>query len=478
MFKVDYLFYDAIVVTMADKTGCGIINNGAVAVKGKYIVEVGSSEHLKKRYQAKYEIDCKSKVVMPGLIDAHMHSEVSIYRGLAQDSQNWMSDCVFPLRACLDDNSSEVGSMLMIGEAIKAGTTTLVDQNIRMNLLAENHFQAGNRAVICQTVNALTDKVAMQSKDELYQFDFDRENELFEESKKLLERWNHVETSRILCGLNPQGPDRVSIAMMDKINRQSKNTNSIIFMHLACGERENNQMQKRYQKRTIPFLNELGIIHNKLIGIHLSIATLEELRIFANAGAGMVLCSGSEAIVDGNIPPAYEFNQMSPRLAIGSDQTSGGNNSNMFFEMKVGALLNKCKFNDPEIFQAWKMLRLATIDGARTLGLEKEIGSLEEGKKADLIVIDMTRLNMIPIIYEPLRNIIPNLVYAANGSEVEMSMVDGKIIMNNRKLTNIDEEKLVHLAQIESQKLMERVGKTALEERETVATRLKKENKL
>ena len=474
---VDYLIHDAIVLTLADSKGCGLIPNGALAIRSDKIIAVGESNILKKKFTAHRYIDCTNKVVMPGIIDAHMHTEVSIYRGLAQDSKNWMSDCVFPLRTCLDDASAKVGSLMMIGEAIKAGTTTFVDQNERMRLIAENHHQAGVRAVISQTVNALPKRIALLPSDELYPLESDIEEHFYLESEKLIHTWHEKDHGRITCGINPHGPDRLSINMLRRLNHISEKLNLPIFMHLACGERETKQMKMRYQKRSIPFLKELNMLHSRLIGIHLSVATAEELRTFAASGAGMILCSGSEAIVDGNIPPAVEFNRMSPRLAIGSDQTSGGNNSNMFYEMKVGALLNKCKFRDPEIFQAWKMLRLATIDGARTLGMDHLIGSLEPGKKADLIVIDMNLLHMAPVIYTPLRNIIPNLVYATNGSEVCLSMVNGNIIMEDRKLINLDEDEIIYNATEESKRLMCRASKNFLG-KETTTTRLMRDNKL
>jgi len=219
-----------------------------------------------------------------------------------------------------------------------------------------------------------------------------------------------------------------------------------MHLHLACGNREVRQMQMRYGKRSIPFLDEMGLINERLMAIHLSVATEEELQLLAKKGAAMVLCSGSEAIVDGNIPPAAEFSHYSSRLAIGSDQTSGGNTSNLFYEMKVGAVLNKCKAKNAAVFPAWRMLRLATIDGARAIGMEREIGSLERGKKADIIMLNMEEMHLIPLVWEPVSNLIPNLVYAANGSEVELSMIDGKIVMENRRILTVDESEVIRNA--------------------------------
>lgn len=194
-------------------------------------------------------------------------------------------------------------------------------------------------------------------------------------------------------------------------------------------------------------------------------------------GAAMVLCSGSEAIVDGNIPPAAEFSHYSSRLAIGSDQTSGGNTSNLFYEMKVGAVLNKCKAKNAAVFPAWRMLRLATIDGARAIGMEREIGSLERGKKADIIMLNMEEMHLIPLVWEPVSNLIPNLVYAANGSEVELSMIDGKIVMENRRILTVDESEVIRNASEQGRKLLERAGGKLLEKNPEICKQ-KKENKL
>jgi len=474
---VDYLFRHAVVVTMADAGGCGLIEDGAVAVKADRIVAVGETKQLEKLYPAHREIDASGKLLMPGLVDAHMHTRASLWKGLAQDSQNWLADCSIPYREALDGPSGRAGSMVMIAEALKAGTTTFVDQNEDMCLLAENHLQAGTRALLAQQVHGLPPGTALIAKGELYPLDPAVEERLFAQSRKLVETCHMQAGGRLTCAMSPLGPDRVSKEMLLEVGEYARKNELAIHMHLACGERETDQMERRYHKRSIPLLDELGLLNERLVGIHLSVATDAELRRFAQSGAAMVLCSGSEAIVDGNIPPAYEFNSYSPKLAIGSDQTSGGNTSNLFYEMKVGALLNKCKFHDPEIWPAWKMLRLATIDGARAIGMGHEIGSLEVGKKADLILLDLQVPHMAPQLFAPLRNLIPNLVYAANGSEVVLSMIDGKLVMEDRKLLTLDERKVVEQANIEGEKLLQR-AKKALFSHETAMNRLMRQNKL
>lgn len=474
---VDIIFFHAIVVTMADPIGCGLISDGAVAVKKDRIVAVGETKEVLKQYSAHRYIKCLHKLLLPGLIDAHVHSGVSVYKGYAQDTENWMNDCVFVLKGALDLSARKAGSLLMIAEGIKAGTTTMVDCNEEMLFFAENHVKAGIRAQLSHTVHGLPLGTAEIEPDQLYPLDQKTEEESLENAKILIRQYHKSNEGRITCGLSPLGLDRVSKEGMQDIGEISKKNQLRIYLHLACGMRETRQMEMRYGKRSIPFLNEIGLINNYLCAIHLSVAEREELKLLIRKGASMVLCSGSEAIVDGNIPPAVEFEKYGGKIAIGTDQTSGGNTSNLFYEMKIGALLNKCKFRNPEIFQAWKMLRMATIDGAKVIGMDADIGSLEPGKKADIIMLDLEQPHLTPMLCQPISNIVPNLVYAANGSEVELSMVDGKILMENRKLLTINEKDVIRNGSMESIKLLEKAGKQLVNKNKVIKALLE-ENKL
>ena len=250
---------------------------------------------------------------------------------------------------------------------------------------------------------------------------------------------------------------RCSKELLLEIQEAAFRLDTGIHMHVSQGDREINQMMKRYGKRSIPFLDEIGYLNHRLMAVHLTEATKEETQLLASKGAGMILCSGSIAIIDGIIPPAAEFLEVSDRLALGSDQAPGNNCNNMFNEMKFTAILNKCKFKDPSVFPAGKVLRMATIEAAKAIGLGNEIGSIDVGKKADLLMIDMTQPCLSPIILHPVRNVVPNLVYSAKGSEVELVMVDGNILIENFQVLTVDEKQVVR----DAQAAVERVCKAA-----------------
>ena len=180
--------------------------------------------------------------------------------------------------------------------------------------------------------------------------------------------------------------------------------------------------------------------------------------MIAFSGARLALCSGSIGIIDGIVPPAYVFRESGGLVALGSDQASGNNCNNIFNEMKLTALFNKIKFRDPTVLNAWDVLRMATVEGAQAIGLGDEVGSLEAGKKADLILVDLTEPNLMPMLEAPVRTIVPNLVYAGTGREVRMVVVDGRVLVRNGQVLTMDAEAIVHEAQNQAVLVAERVA--------------------
>jgi 5-methylthioadenosine/S-adenosylhomocysteine deaminase len=173
----------------------------------------------------------------------------------------------------------------------------------------------------------------------------------------------------------------------------------------------------------------------------------------------MVLCSGSIGLIDGIVPPAHTFRDSGGLVALGSDQAAGNNCNNIFNEMKLTALFNKIKFRDPLVMPAWEVLRMATIEGAQAIGLGDQIGSLEPGKQADLILVDLGVPNLTPALEDPVRTIVPNLVYAGTGHEVRSVMVAGRFLMRNRQVQTFDENQILAEAQHQAELVSQRVSR-------------------
>ena len=245
----------------------------------------------------------------------------------------------------------------------------------------------------------------------------------------------------------PQGADMLTRDQLMQVKRLAAAEGLMIHMHVAQGDREIDQMLKRYGKRTPAFLEQIGYLDDQLLAVHLTEADDDETALIAQSGARMVLCSGSIGIIDGIVPPAVRFRTAGGLVALGSDQAAGNNCNNLFNEMKLTALFNKIKFRDPTVLPAWEVLRMATIEGAQAIGLGDEIGSLAPGKQADLILVDLTAPNLMPVLTDPIRNIVPNLVYAGTGHEVKLVMVAGNTLVRDGKATTIDEAAVLATAQ-------------------------------
>ena len=293
---------------------------------------------------------------------------------------------------------------------------------------------------------------------DLYPFDLDAGQAAIDEAMRFAHDWHGAAAGRITVMLGPQAPDMLPREQLLQVKRLAERERLMIHMHVAQGDREIDQMLKRYGQRTPAFLANLGYLDRQLLAVHLTEATDEEAALVARSGAGMALCSGSIGIIDGIVPPAHAYRLAGGAVALGSDQAAGNNCNNIFNEMKLTALFNKIKYRDPTVMPAWEALRMATIEGAQAIGLGDEIGSLEAGKQADLIVVDLTALNLSPVLDAPVRNIVPNLVYAASGHEVRDVMVAGRFLVRDGKLLTADEAAIRAEAQAQAEALARRVA--------------------
>ena len=429
--QIDTLILHAHLFTMQGQ-GVGYVADGAVAIQGDQIAAVGPTADLTARYQAAETVDASDCAVLPGLVDAHMHTPLAIVRGVAQDVAHWMQQALAPYSRHLTAEASLAGTRLNVLEALKAGTTTMVDYAQPLAGWAEIFEQMGVRARLTPRINALPPGgMAGWKVGDLYPFDIAAGQAAIEAAAAFGREWQGAAGGRITIMLGPQGPDMLPRDQLLEVKRIADREGWMIHMHVAQGDREIDQMLKRYGQRTPAFLDSLGYLGEDLLAVHLTEATDDEATLIAQRGASMALCSGSIGIIDGIVPPARAFRAAGGLVALGSDQASGNNQNNLFNEMKLTALFNKIKFRDPTVMPAWEVLRMATIEGARAIGLGEQIGSLEAGKQADLILVDLNAPNLSPVLEAPVRNLVPNLVYAASGHEVKMVMVAGRVLVRD-----------------------------------------------
>ncbi|MBX3070167.1 MAG: amidohydrolase family protein [Thermomicrobiales bacterium] len=445
----DLLITNATLLTMAGD-GAGYIEDGAVAVEGSKIVAVGPREEVEGNDRARQTIDAGGNLIMPGLVDVHMHSASVIARGLAQEVATWMGSAYGPLVRHIRDEDAPLYTMVALMEGIANGTTTFGDYDAPMNELLASHVALGNRAVVCQG----TTEINWADREQWIEQGWRPGtapplNRAYGEAGlaaeiALYDRWHGYDNDRIRVIFAPVAADMTSEELLLEFQRVARARNSSIHLHVAQDPRENNAMVERSGLRAIPYLDSIGLLAPDTIAVHMCMTTDDEIELAASRNVRMACCTNSIGIIDGVVPPARRFRELGGVVGLGSDQAPGNNSHNIFAEMRATAMFAKIKADDPTVLPAWQVLRMATIDGARVLGVDDLTGSLEAGKEADLIMIDLQGPPMAPVIRHPARNLVANLVYAQTGSGVLMSMVAGKVIYEDRRFTNVDKTAVLH----------------------------------
>ena len=431
--------------------GLGTIEDGAIAIEGEDIVAVGKSSSISRKYGSSEKvIDAKGKAVLPGFVDGHIHTGLSLYRGECQDVPEieWMLKTMAPFNRHTKPEHSIKGTALGVLEAVKAGTTTFGEIGGDMSPAAEKVFiPSGVRANLANTINEIGPE-SRPDANKPYIFVEEIGERRFKEAVNLIEKYDGAGDGRISCIFAPHGADMMSQDLLLRVKDEAIKRGKLAHIHVAQGGREEIQMKLRYGMTTIKYLDSIGYLDDQVIAAHCHQTTDDEVALLAERGVRYASCPASIGIIDGITPPLALYIMSGGKNAtIGSDQASGNNSHNMLVEMKVAALLNKTRHRDPTLLPAWKMLRIATIEGATTLGLGDKTGSLEPGKKADVILLDLKVPHMTPVLLRPVRNVAPNLVYSARGDEVTDVIVNGDFVVEEGVVQTMDEEKVIEEAQ-------------------------------
>jgi 5-methylthioadenosine/S-adenosylhomocysteine deaminase len=443
--------------------GLGFVERGAVAIQGREIVAVGSEVEFSAIDQPVQTIDASGCLVMPGLIDVHMHSATTVARGLAQEVSAWMGSAYGPIVRHIADEDAALFSMLALMEGVSNGTTTFGDYEAPMMEIAQSHEAMGNRAVICQGVT----EIEWSKREEWMTKGWKPGDPAFldpalgdaalQTELEVYDRWHGTDSGRITNLLGPIAADMVSKELLLRAKDEARRRGTRIHLHVAQDPRENTATLQRYGLRAIPFLDSIGVLDSGTIATHLCAATADEVELVARSGAPMACCTNSIGIIDGIVPPAAFFSSLGGVVGLGSDQASGNNSHNIFAEMRATAMFAKIAAGSPLPLPAWRVLRMATIGGAQLLGIDDRVGTLEVGKEADLIMIDLTRPPMAPVVLHPARNIAANLVYAETGADVRMTMVAGRVIYRDGVFTRIDEQQILNDAVAATQRFERRL---------------------
>ena len=407
-----------------DKT---IIKNGGVAILNDTIVETGVSTDLAAKYPGVELLATEHGLIMPGLVNTHTHAAMACFRGLADDLplMQWLQEYIFPVEAKLTGDMVYQSTLLSLAEMIKSGTTSFCDMYLFAKDVARAAEESGMRAWIGEV---------------LYDFPSPNYGELaagFEYVEELFFKFdNHP---LITITVDPHAVYTCSPDLLKNLKKLADKHNALYIIHLSENEAEVKGSQERYGASPVMHLENLGLLDSRVVADHCVVLTDEEIALLAQRGVKIAHCPESNMKLASGIAPVPQMLAAGLCVGLGTDGSASNNNVDMFGEMNSAAKLHKVNSLDPTSMPAATVLEMATMGGARVLGAENKIGSLESGKKADLIVLDMNQPHLTPLF-----NIPSHMVYAARGSDVVHSVINGKIVMRNRRLTTLDEKAILN----------------------------------
>lgn len=428
----------------------GIIRDGAVAIEGDRIIDVGRSDEVRRKYPRYDLIDARGRVVMPGLINAHQHMAMSLLRGYADDYplKEWLERWVWPVERHMTGYDIYIGSLLTAIESIMGGTTTINT----MYHYTGDYSEA--RAIAETGIRGVVGHVC---------FSWRREEDL-KALRDMAGRWHGKAGGRIRISVDPHAPYTVDPEYMRELRAITAELNEkysheggpiIWHTHLAETADEAKKIMEAFSidvKGVIEYMDSLGVLGPDVVAAHCVHLTERDIGILALRGVKVAHNPVSNLKLASGISPVPKLLRAGVTVALGTDSPCSNNSADMFEVMKVAALLHKGVSGDPTAIPAETALKMATINGARALLWSDQIGSIEVGKKADIIVVDFRGPHLKPLYSE-----VSHLVYAARASDVETVIVDGKIIMENREVKTVKVDWVICEVEKARERLMERV---------------------
>jgi len=405
-----------------------VVENGAVAITGDSIVAVDRASVLRDKTEAREILDASGCLVMPGLINLHTHAAMTCFRGLADDipHQEWLYEHIFPAEAHhVSEEMVYWGTMLAIVEMIKSGTTTFCDGYFCEDGAARAVAASKIRAILAQGV---IDFAAPGVPDPGINV---------KAAEAFVFRWQD-KSPNLIPSIFCHSPYTCSPETLISAKEVCRQHGVLFQIHLAEGMSEVEEIQKRYGRRPAEHLSSLGLLDTETLCHHSVWVTDREIELLAQSGVGVSHNPESNMKLASGVAPVPKMLANGINLGLGTDGCASNNNLDMFQEMDTAAKLHKVHWGDPTLCSATQVVAMASYGGASALGLSGKLGSLEPGKKADIITIDLNQPHLTPM-YEPCSH----LVYAARGADVRDVIIDGRMVMRQRQLVDMDEKEVM-----------------------------------
>jgi len=405
-----------------------IIDDGAVAVRGDTIVAVGPRAELESKYQPKATMDATGKLVLPGFINGHTHVPMTLFRGLHDDVtlDEWLRKYIFPAEAKnVNEEFVRWGTRLAAAEQIRSGITTFADMYYFEDAIAEETKTAGMRGILGET---FIDFPAPDNKTEA---------EMLGYTEKFLKKWQN--DPLIHAAPAPHSIYTCSQKILQDAAALARKYHAPILIHVAEMKKEWDDSEKQNGMSPVQYLDKIGVLGPDVIAAHCIYVDEPDRKTLAERQTGCVHNPSSNMMLASGVAPVPEMRDAGVAIGLGTDGPAGSNNDlDIMEEIDLAAKLAKITKMDPRALNAQAVVEMATIDGAKAIHMEREIGSLEKGKKADVIIISLDEPNAVPMY-----DIYAQLAYALKASDVQAVVIGGRIVMRDHKLLTLNEEQAI-----------------------------------
>jgi 5-methylthioadenosine/S-adenosylhomocysteine deaminase len=438
--RVDLIVSGGTVVTM--DASRRVIEDGAVAVEGGRIVAVGKSGDIAGRYVAREVLDARGRAVIPGLINGHTHVPMTLFRGIADDLDlnEWLTKYIFPAEAKnVTEDFVRAGTQLGLAEMIRGGTTTYCDMYYFEDAVAEETERAGVRGLLGETV-----------------IDFPvPDNKTWADAMRYTERYvaRWKGNRLITAAIAPHAPYTVSEAHLREVKAFADRTGAYVVTHVAETRKEVEDITRDHGAPPVEYLSRIGFLGPREVFAHTVHLTVGEIDLLKQNGVGSVHNPQSNMKLASGVAPVPQMLRAGVAVGLGTDGAASNNDLDMWEEMDTAAKLHKVSTGDPKVLSAVEALALATIGGARALHMDERIGSLEAGKRADIVVVDLDALNQTPRY-----NIYSQLVYATKAADVRTVVIEGRVVMRDRRLLTLDEALIKRKARLLRERVTRSLG--------------------
>ena len=435
--SLDFLIKNGAILTMESRDS--VIAGGYVGITGDCITCIGSGGDC--GFEAKKIIDAAGGLVLPGLINGHTHAAMTLFRGLADDLplMDWLNKYIFPVENRMDGDFVRTGTLLACAEMILSGTTTFCDMYLFEEETARAAREAGMRCLVGEV---------------LYDFPSPNYGPLekgFEYTESMIRKWRG--DPLVSVAVEPHAVYTCSPHLLLSANRIALENDVPLIIHVAETLSEIEGVLAKYGKRPLEHLDSLGLLGPHLIADHCVHVEEEEIVRLAERGVKVINNPESNMKLASGISPVPKLLSMGVTVGLGTDGCASNNNLDLFGEMDTAAKIHKVRTMDPTVMDAFTVVKMATINGAKALGMDAVTGSLVPGKKADIIIVDTNKPHLTPM-YDPYSH----LVYAARGSDVSHAFINGQLVMEDRKLLTVDVSEIMERARNKSRKVLEWVS--------------------